>query len=122
MFLNLRNLWITGLRLGWGAGVVGHALDNLHQLFTLRQPESFLPKPCSIVADEEDVEMVVLVVNKLAQLFQDELNALFIARQKIPTGLRIEFLRVRLQERRRVDTWIDTDRKDVPIFSETIPE
>src|SRR5689334_2109335 len=43
--------------------VVDDAVDDLYQLFTLREAEGFLPESGSFIADDEYVQMILLGVD-----------------------------------------------------------
>src|SRR6185295_1897120 len=76
--------------------VIQHTLNHLHQLLVLRESESLLPQPRPFIADDEDVEMIIFVVNKLTNLLQREVDVLLVAGEEIPTRPGIQFFRIRL--------------------------
>ena len=89
--------------------VIQNTLNHLHQLIVSRESKSFLPQASAFVADDEDVEMIVLVVDKLANLFEREIDVRLIAGEEIPAGSGVQFFRIRLQTRRRINGRIDAD-------------
>src|SRR6476659_484500 len=102
--------------------IVDDAVHNLDYLLRLREPERLLPQTGALVADDEDVVMIVLVFDKLSQLLQNKLDVLFAAGQEIPAGTSVKLLRKRFQLRGRVDCRVDADRNDARVFTEPIAE
>jgi hypothetical protein len=63
----------------------------------LGQSESFLPETGAFVADNEDVEVILFVGDKVTRFFQSEFDVLLVARKKIPTRSGVEFFSVVLE-------------------------
>jgi hypothetical protein len=58
--------------------VVKHALDNFDYFIALSQSESFFPQPGALISNDDDVEVILFVADKLPQLFQREVYVLLI--------------------------------------------
>ena len=78
-----------------------------------REPESFFPEAGALVTDDEDVEVIVFVINKLADLFQRQVDTLLVAREEIPTRSGVQLFRICIEFRWCINRWIDADRNEI---------
>src|SRR5262249_2987356 len=92
--------------------IVRHFLHELDKVLRFRQTKGFLPQSGSLVADDDDRAMVVFGLDVLPDLVQSQVDILFLAREKIPSGFGMEPLRILFEPRRRIRARIHTDRDE----------
>src|SRR5262249_59453185 len=102
--------------------IVRHFLHELDKVLRFRQTKGFLPQSGSLVADDDDRAMVVFGLDVLPDLVQSQVDILFLAREKIPSGFGMEPLRILFEPRRRIRGRIHTDRDEKDVFAESLPE
>ena len=66
--------------------------------------------------------MVVFVLDKLAEFFQNEVHVFLASGKEIPTWTRLELFAKRFQLPWSIDCRIDADRDDARVFTESIAE
>src|SRR5215475_1244011 len=102
--------------------IVRHFLHELDKVLRFRQAKGFLPHPGSLVADDDDRAMVVFGLDVLPDLVQSQVDILFLAGEKIPSGFGMEPLRVLFEPRRRIRGRIHTDRDEKDVFADALLE
>src|SRR5262245_11287249 len=102
--------------------IVRHFLHELDKVFRFRQAKGFLPHPGSLVADDDDRAMVVSGLDVLPDLVQSQVDILFLAGEKIPSGFGMKPLRILFEPRRRICGRIHTDRDEKDVFADALLE
>src|SRR5258706_10278708 len=102
------------------AVVVEHRVDDGHDLLALGQAERLLPQPGLVVADDEEVRVVVPRRRVLPDLLQRRIDLLLRPGEEVPAGPGVHPAGVGLQLRRRVVGGIDRDRDEHQILAETV--
>src|SRR6266498_363104 len=102
--------------------IVRHFLHDLDEVLRFRQAKGFLPQPGSLVADDDDRAVVVSGLDVLPNLVQSQVDILFLAGEKVPSGFSMKPFRILFEPRRRIRVWIHTDRDEKDVFADALRE
>src|SRR5260221_3629060 len=102
------------------AVVVEHRVDDGHDLLAFGQAERLLPQPGLVVADDEEVRVVVPCRRVLPDLLQRGIDLSPRPGEEVPAGPGVHSAGVGLQLRRRVVGGIDRDGDEHQILAETV--